>query len=813
MKKQIYLLLITLALATMGNYSMAQVKETTIQEIQSLSGAALANCNDVSTLNNTTVQFRGRWMVSGILNFPAATVNGVTFAGVNGSTAGINANGKELYVQAGSSAYSGIMIRKSTNSAEASVPNPALDPIGGYDMLNLFAGDSVEITGVLNSFQGMTQVDPIFVTRIVGANSVPNVPPLIDGQRVEGIAPVLITNLAELNGANQINNLVTGEKYEGMFVELRDLLVVNVTPNPPIDPKSTSTRVRLICEDANGNQIQVYDRFRAARLPGWGGRLNVPVVGAKYISLKGMISHSKNAPAGVSCPDIDWAIQDQGYQLHPFYPTHYQLGDSPPAISSIKVNPVAPKENESVTISADIQSVNEGVTVSGATLYYSFDTLNYASWTNLPMIAQGASYSATIPSTDFADGKLVYFYIKAVDSRAIPLTSIYPRIPVSIPGAGLGKQKPLFFVVRSNGLQIKDVQYTPFSDGRSGYTDRAVTLTGIVTATPAVAGFSVLQQENTPEWGAILVDNDASQNLNNIKLGWKITLSGTIQERQASGSSFTILVPTVSLPPIPAQQNVVITPLTLSPTVLSGNYDFYAQEKYEHMLVSIVNPDPNGKLYVVDTNADFSSNFSEFRIGTDASILPTLPSLATVAGYSRNTAIPGTRVLSGRNVSSTAFNSQRFSLITKPTLLSNGGVNSNGPDTTAMKGYLTKPIIVKPTMSFTKITGIVQHSFGNMKLLPRDNIDIVALSVPTQTALFTASDVSIYPNPAHDFITLKYNGIFDVEILSIMGSKLICKTAAETEAKIAVASLPKGMLLVKITNVKGAYVVKQLIVE
>lgn len=779
---------------------------TTIREIQSISGSRLSNCDDLSSFDNLTVVFRGRVPMSGKINFPAATIGGTAFPAVNGSTTGINANGRELYLMAGNGPFSGIMVRKSTNSSTPTTP---------FDLLDAVAGDSLAIVGVVNSFQGMTQVDPIEISREVQAASVPNVPANIDGQPVEGIAPVTVT-VAELNtGSNQVNVLETGEKWEATFVELRDLTVINVTPDPvSINNSSSSTRVRIICEDAQGNTIQIYDRFRAARLGGWGGRLQVPNVGARYRSVRGMITHSKNAPVGVSCPDINWTVQDQGYQLHPFYPTHYQLGDSPPIIRNVKIAPIAPKPTESVTVSADIISPDNGITVSGASLYYSFDTLNYDSWTNISMTRQGNTFSASIPSTGFNEGNLVYFYIKSMDSRAQPLYTLFPRVPATLPGvATLGRQKPAFFVVRENGLQLRDVQYTPFADGRSGYADREVTITGVVTADHNSSdGFMAIQQEGANEWAGILVDVAGNSNLNNIKRGWKIELVGTVSERQAGASTFTILTNLkLDVPPIPLSTTAKITPVKLNSTLLGGFYNSKVHEKYEGMLATLFSGEDNKKIFVVDTNPDFSSNFSEYRVGTDPSLLASLP-VSSTPGFSRNTFIPGTRVLTGRSSNSTSINSQAVSLVNLPTLFNNTA-NANAPDTAVVRSKSGNVIIASTSISMDSISGIVQNSFGNMKLLPRNNSDLHGLSRSTANSTEGGLEkyFKVYPVPAFDkvFVETSLPGDKSIELVSSMGGVAYSDSFSGNHF-IDLSGLSHGLYFLKISTA-GGVVVKKII--
>lgn len=781
-----------LALCFIAILSYAQSGEpipATIPEIQSRSLEELSNCTDLSSFHNLTVITKGRMVTSGRINFPPATISGFTIAGVNGSTTGVNASGRELYIQAGNGTFAGIMIRKSISGSTPTTP---------ADLLDLIAGDSIEVVGIVNSFQGMTQIEPLSVRILVPSASVPNVPNVIDNQKVEGIAPVLV-NLSELNGANAVNRITTGEKYEGMFVELRDLTVVNVFPNPPIDVLSGTTRVRITCEDANGNQIQIYDRFRAARLSGWGGRLSVPVVGSKYNSIKGMLTHTKNAPTGVVCGDIDWSTQDQGYQLHPFYPTHYQIGDSPPALSGISISPSVPNTSADVVVSVNAQALNEGISVAGVTLHYSTDTLDLPNFTQIAMSRSGSTFLATIPASNLVDGKFIYLYTTAIDSRETPLKSIFPRVAVSIPGQTLGNQKPYAFLVKNAPLSIRDIQYTPFADGRSLFENRQVTVVGVVTATPDKAGFISLQDDTATSWGGVFVDNTSS-NLANIRLGWKLKLVGTVTERTSSGNAtFTILTNLVlPAPPIPIAQNVKIKPVVLNSTILGGSYKYAIHEKYEGMLAAIVSGEANSKLFVVDTNSDFTGQFNEYRVGPASA---SLVYLSSITG-SRNL-IPGTRVLAGRAATSNnILNSLNFSMVTART------------DVSALVARDIVPEIVALDMAMDTLIGIVQHSFGNMKILPRTNEDRIGFERIVLNSLFPIAEnieTGIYPNPSTGIFNVKAKGKSSLEILNITGTVILSQNF-DSLVNIDLSVFPKGLYLAKIFS-QGKATTKRLILE
>jgi hypothetical protein len=823
---------------------------TTIQEIQSVTGDRLASCDDKSVFHNLTVIVRGRMTMSGRTTFPQTTINGVVYPQTTTTTA-VNQFGRDLAIQAGRGPFSGLIIR-SSNCGE---------PLSGADLLDAVAGDSVQVLGIVEDasgpgFGGNTQINPLGFT-ILGFD-VSNLPPTINGEQIEGFYPLTV-NVGDLNGNTPqiINKLETGEKYENMFVELRDLTVVEFTSGSQVINQvnfgSETQRVRITCVDNQGNYVQIYDRFKAGRLPknvqtsgtcgnsvvsNMGRLEGLPPIGGKFEYVRGILIHIKNQVPDQTCENLalnnGQPANDKGYQLEPFHPTHYKIAPyNPPLVKDIVLNPIAPRPNQPVTISATIESVDEGISIAGANVYYSFDTLNPLSWNSQPLSAVGNTWSGTIPNLGFEEGKLVYFYIKASDSRSPSLDVYVPAIPATINGVAIGREKPAFFVVRQNGLQIRDVQYTPFADGLSGYLNRHVTLTGVATSTVNDLGRVTIQQEGVNEWGGIFLS--PSPFLNNVKRGDKITVSGKVTEVAAGASRFTTLSElTLTENVVPSATNVRINPIFLNFSVLSGSYNRNNHEKYEAMLATIINPVENGRLYVVDSMPDYPANFSEYRIGVDTT---TMLTLGTLTGAVRNTTVAGTRILTGRTPAENSINSQRFPLVANPANVSTSAGANILPDTALIRLNGVNPIIANRKVSFSNITGIIQHSFGNMKLLPRDANDIVDLRVngvlvPKTIAGVTSTpgvdattsgsnlanyrDIYIYPNPTSGSILIKVldGSTVIAKVTNLLGVEVLTPSIIVADGNINLSSLPKGIYLLHITEPEsGERIVKRIILE
>jgi len=156
-----------------------------------------------------------------------------------------------------------------------------------------------------------------------------------------------------------------------------------------------------------------------------------------------------------------------------------------------------------------------------------------------------------------------------------------------------------FYYVRDNGLTIFDVQYTPFANGNSGYTNAVVTVEGVATTDSADFGYYYIQNGRDP-WNGIWVND----NVNNVRIGDRVRVTGTVQEnfnvtRIGSVTNATILSSGNPVPePILLQTGVLAAPATA--------------EQYEGMLVRV------RSVKVTNPFPDSPSNFGEFSV-TDGS--------------------------------------------------------------------------------------------------------------------------------------------------------------------------------------------------
>ena len=216
-----------------------------------------------------------------------------------------------------------------------------------------------------------------------------------------------------------------------------------------------------------------------------------------------------------------------------------------------------------------------------------------------------------------------------------------------------------------------------------------------------------------------------------------------------------------------------INPINLSPTLFTS-YSLTDNEPYESMLIRLT--DPNG-IFVVEQNADGGNNFAEYRVGTDVF-----------------TPSEGSRVLTGR-VTGTAFSSLNVSYI-------------NDLQWTTTDGIMNVPgIVVNAGDQFSSIDGIMAYTFGNMKLLPRNNNDFIG-GINIDDA--SNHSITAYPNPVSGELRVDYTfGTTQIgaeaQVIDLMGRTL--KTVEMSDLAgietIATDNLTTGTYMLRIVSDNG----------
>lgn len=617
---------------------------------------------------------------------------------------------------------------------------------GAFSGLDIIGFFDPNLIGVTNLEEG----DSIRVTGVVtefgpGETEIiplDNVPITILGAGYT-IAPTVV-NVGDLNDNSQVNQLPTGETWEGQYIEVQNVTVVSV------DPFSGNTRVSFVVADASGKRVNVTDKFLVQRLPNGSpaGTFIAPNVGDTYGYIRGVLSHSPNGCMGGN---------GRGYEISPTRVSDYGANASAPAIITVTRNHVTPTSSQAVTISAQI--VDNSNFVASANLYYAVG-VGTTSYTSVPMTLStgtntNGTWTGTIPAQ--SNGAFVKYYVSATDDSSN--TGYNHAVPSG--------QDPYFYTVRDNGTTIVDVQFVPgtFTNASSGYQNMDVTVEGVVTASAEATnlGYVFIQQENELAWAGIMVTDNPS--LATLTVGQKVRVTGTVQE----DFNFTRIEQISSVQVVGTG---TITPLDLDPSTFT-TWGIATSEPYEGMLINLKHPTTGQTLYVVDENADDPSNFAEWRVGKDV-FTPT----------------DGCRILTGR-VTTSAYSSLNVSYVNDPMWATTDGV-MNVPVIQVFAGDVVN-----------NITGVMAYTFGNFKLLPRNNADVNMI-----TAVDPSLDLHVkaYPNPvytqfrlAYDFGGLQMTATATVYDLMGRPVKTVTLDPNSGETLVDISHLAAGNYVVKVS--------------
>ena len=550
MRKQ----LLTLVLALVGFAASAQVTYVSISDINNVSNADLAACDDTSSYLGQTIR------TYGVVVTPGWTTEVASGSVVGGLRPFIfiqdTANGGE------SSPWGGIEVMGVYTDASGSLQVPST-------FTQTLAGDIVEITGVVGEYNGSNQLS------LVDANSFSIVGTITDPVVSDTI------DLGDLNDALQVNQITTGEQYEGSFVTLENVTVTSVIP-------FGGNRVSFNVADASGNVINVSDRFLAQKLasyttvnpssPQTQGSFVPPVPGTFFTSLSGVVRHDANGCTGDN---------GRGYEINPFLDTHYEIGYAPPYIANFERDPAVPTSNQDVELSMNITDYDG--TVDSVAIAWSADPT--VAIDQMPVYVLPLSPGTTdeyvyeIPAQ--ADGATVRYYIYAADNDGN--VSYYPNKPTSQATPNVE-----FYTVRDNGMMVYDIQYTLSPSGSSPLETQEVTVKGIVTASTKIGdlGFLYIQDEVGGPWSGIWC---VGIGLNTYYRNEEVEVTGIVEEYYGmTRLNVTSSSKTGNL------GNIVATVVDPSD---SASYANYGWEPYEGVFCRYESA--GSKLFISKTNLGF----------------------------------------------------------------------------------------------------------------------------------------------------------------------------------------------------------------
>ncbi len=548
--------------------------------------------------------------------------------------------------------------------------------------------DYVEVTGIVTQYGQTRELTPLTnpVTAIDFVGKLPKRPD-----------PIQLSVTDFMNNKAEVKDAF---KYSGMYVELHNLVSAN----------RNSTNGNFNAYDANGNYIMVYQQSRYFRLDHKFpfSTFEAPADGTPIKTIRGIVS-----------------VYNDVFEITPLYPEDIYITATPPIISNIKRDKVQVNTNQSVTVSANIVDLDG--TVKSASLNYKIGTANRVFVAMTKSGTDTTLYTGMIPAVT-TDSTMVNFYISAKDNDG--LTGYSPSDTTS---------SNYFYQVLDETLKIRDVQFSPYGGGYSGYNGYYVTLSGTVTADSSdIPGFGsstplrVYMQDGSGPWTGIMIGTKGANGTQvlNLKRGDNVTLNGVIIENYSVTSidSLTSIV-------VNSNNNT----LPNSVTVATGDIDkkstgTVAAEQWESVLIDYQN------VTVTDDNADgdsgpVSNNYGEIF-------------LSDGSGDTRVELQDGNHHY--ENLWDAAL--------------------ANDPNN----------IQVNLGATFTELRGILYYSFGNYKLAPRKDDDFVGFVTDVKkdngVKPITYNLSQNYPNPFNPSTIINFSipkeSIVTLKIYNILGQEV-----------------------------------------
>ncbi len=738
-------LLVLLILISTWGFANAQYPVVSIHDVQYVDATKLAACNDSSAYHGDTITVIGYVMAdANLTDIPSSSVQGGFRPAVHLAD---TAQGGKM------GNFSGIQIM----GVYLDASNKSL-PVN--DIYNLYEGMMVKLTGIVSTFAGETQMTPLDNSSLTVLGT---------GPKPQAVK----VDLGKLNDNNRNNLLETGETYEGSFVELNDLTVIAVNP-------FSGNRVSFDVQDANGNKINVSDRFFVQKTSSYTttrpsapvkqGAFVAPVLGTRYATLKGILLHSANGCLGGT---------GRGYELNPFDTSHYVVGITPPNINEITRTPMVPKSSEAAAISAKI--FDSDGSIATAEFYYSTDETDpisaFVKGTLTLKSGTTDEYETSIPAQP--NGTIVRYYFKAVDNA---------NNTTIVPSSALSTSNPnfLFYTVRENGMSIVDLQKVlDVSADNSPYLGKTVTVTGVVTASakPYDLEYVFIQDPNYSEWSGIYCTGNSD--LIKLYRTEEVTVTGTVQE---SFGFTTLNVSNVQK----TGNRKAVNPVTITQydSMMFANKQI---EKYESMLVQFVNA-KGGKLKVTNPKL---SNFGEYSIGAEE-------------GATRNASARVQAGIQNSNNNSSLW----VSLVSDTTLKTTNGEMQ------------VAAVQTESTQTLDTLVGVLTYGFSVWTYKPRNNDDLKGISVTLEKAMYPAIPASVkhfvnakfnvYPNPVSDLLTVDLDanhGLCYGQIVDLSGRVVIASQPSNTTLQMSTLSLNAGVYLLQVRNQNGTLLGVQKIVK
>lgn len=327
-----------------------------------------------------------------------------------------------------------------------------------------------------------------------------------------------------------------------------------------------------------------------------------------------------------------------------------------------------------------------------------------------------------------------------------------------------------FYMVKDGDVTIQDVQYSPFGSGYSSMDNFTVTVQGVVTADTNDFPNYVYIQNGTGPWSGIRI---VGSFVDTLEKGDMVEVTGLVDENFSvtnlgnivDGVEFTLLS---SGNPVP--EPTVITTGEIGDSA-NGRVE---AEMWESVLVEFEN------VTVIAANADGGNNYGEMLIDDNTG---------------------GTRVEL------------------------QDGLHSYHNNWADVGSDPARTIEILTGDSFDALVGVMYYSFGDYKLLPRQDSDFIGYTTDLEDEGVTPSVYAVsqnYPNPFNPTTTIQYElpeaSAVSVKVYDILGREVAnlvdeFKNAGSYKVSFDASKLASGVYVYRIEAGKFNSVKKMVLMK
>ena len=643
-----------------------------------------------------------------------------------------------------------VRVNSPTDSAQAT--------LDGF--LNVQAGDIIALTGVVSEFptgtmSSLTQFQPIpgISIPILGSMVIPAPPQLSASTFYSGIFP---------GGTIPYS---TAEPYENAIIEMSNL-VVDLYVNAP---NGTFDMVQ------NGNTVSDYDvskwfTFRAHLDSS--STYTLPPLGSTIELIRGSIWIASGGE------------NTRGYRVGPMYPGDLVVGASLPRVTAARRAPVVVSSANDAQVTVRTFKQEGGYDIGSVHLLYSVNDGPFVDSTMTLVNTVDSTYQSTIPPQ--AANTVVRYFFRALDNQN------NEAILASFASSGGNDTTKGFFwyTVLDRPLTIRDIQYTPYSNGYSPYAQDSL-INGALVSVSAIATvdttnflvfprssvggtYAWYMQSTSQPWSGIWITAlpGADSIMMPIRMGDSITVTGNVQEWPSFSQNVTTKIGNIQSVVIHGSGNPAPAPLVFTTgrfSAAASNGDSLA-EPYEGMLVKFLN------VTVTDTFPYFSDP-SQYEINDGSGAL-------WVHRDGRNT----------------------FTNIV-----------ADSVDPTWH--------VIRQNDLFDSITGIIHFSVNRYKFVPRGNPDFevpVGVIVRRDVLPKEFDLAQNYPNPFNPTTTVVYDipksSLVSLKIYNILGQEVATlvneeQTAGRYVVPFNASALASGVYFYRLTAANYINVKKMLLLK